>query len=105
MCIRDRHKGAYSHPGTCKKQLKPYNANVQNINTNNNNHNSKNSYEDKSVLFTCKLKLITLFTRLSTLNQRPKPATQPGNIKVNTAEEKYTSEMWVSARIRVMAYV
>ena len=41
---------AYSHPGTAKKQLKPYNANVQNINANNNNHNNKkNNYENKSV--------------------------------------------------------
>ena len=40
---------------------------------------------------------ITIFTCLSTVNQRPKPATQPGNIKVNTAEEEYTFETWVSA--------
>ena len=44
------YKGAYAHPGTSKKQLKWYNANVQNINANNNNHNNnKNNYENKSV--------------------------------------------------------
>ena len=48
MCIRDRNKGAYVHPFTSKKHVKPYNANVQNINTNN-NHINKNNCENKIV--------------------------------------------------------
>ena len=42
------NKGAYIHPFTSKKHVKPYNVNVQNINTNN-NHNNKNNYENKIV--------------------------------------------------------